>query len=95
MIGVGVRRGVLTAAGEVLGAGEGVAGLGDCVFEALAIGAGVIGGFAVGVEPVSKVMAPAFHICPTFAALISNSIGSRLGFAGWVGSAICFPLMNN
>ena len=82
MIGVGVRRGVLAAAGEVLGEGVGVAGRGVWLFDVFTADVGEAAGAATGADVESKLIAPAFHICDKLEALISISIGIRFGLAG-------------
>ena len=62
-IGVGLRRGVLVAAGEAFGVGVGVevAGRGVWLFDTFAA-AGVAAGVATAVAVDSKLIAPAFQI---------------------------------
>ena len=95
MIGVGLRRGVLAVVGEVLGAGVGVAGRGVWLFDVFATDAGGAVGVATGADGESKLIAPVFQICDRFDALMSISIGTRFGLAGWSGSVICLPFMNS
>lgn len=95
MIGVGLRRGVFAAAGEVLGEGDGVAGRGVWLFDALTPATGDAVGVATAFEADSKLIAPEFHICARFEAFISISIGIRLGLAGCSGSVIRLPLISN
>jgi len=88
MIGVGVARGRLAAAGDALGEGVGVAGL---VFELVWTAGDVADGVAAA-GGASKLITPLFQICSRLEAFISTSIGTRFGFAGCDGSVICFPL---
>ena len=82
MIGVWVGRAVFETAGEDLGDGVGVAGRGAGLLEVLTPTTGELVGVATGADADSKLIDPAFHICVRFEALISTSIGTRLGFAG-------------